>query len=151
MGVIEIDVSLDRQARGCSHTLRRSGNSTFKGFGCYYPSRLANGIKTNCIFANQYRGGDHEEKRLGITGIVDLMESVGENFDRSAKLLGSKGWMQGEENLDHFNRAIGAFFNCTHPLRFSYSLVIIFRFTLMLFPKFEMTEECGCGLRWPVS
>lgn len=75
---------------------------------------------------------------FGITGVIELMESVGENFDRTAKLLRSKGGMQNKEDLDHFNRAIGIFFNCTHPVRFSYSSSDSI--------QFEMKRFGSCGM-----
>lgn len=76
---------------------------------------------------------------MGSTGVIDLMESVGENFKRTAKFLSSKGRMQGKEDLDHFNRTIGTFFNCTHPVRFSCSFFE--KLQSMVFLKLGMDER----------
>ena len=46
------------------------------------------------------------------------MKSIAKNLKRTAKLLGSKGGMQGKENLDHIYWTVRILVDCTHLLRF---------------------------------
>ena len=42
------------------------------------------------------------------------MMSIAQYLKGAAELLGTKGGMQGDENLNHLYGTIGALFNCTH-------------------------------------
>lgn len=49
-----------------------------------------------------------------LTWVFDLVKGIHKDFKRTTKLLGSKGRMQGKEDLDHLYGTVGIFFECTH-------------------------------------
>ena len=46
------------------------------------------------------------------------MKSIAKNLKGTAKLLGSKGGMQGKENLDHIYWTVRILVDCTHLVKF---------------------------------
>lgn len=62
---------------------------------------------------------------MTFTGVFKLMMSIAQNLKRAAELLGPKGRMQDDENLNHLDGTIGALFDCTHFVKLYICLVQI--------------------------
>ena len=68
------------------------------------------------------------------------MVCVAENFEGTAELLGAKGGVESEEDLDHGDRPISAIFDCTH-------LELCFNCFSMVLDSNSMCKHSRRGLR----
>lgn len=81
----------------------------------------------------------------GLTGVVELVAGVAEDFEGAAELLGAEGGVQCEEDLDHVGGVVkglggGGFGDCTHlggwvvvGVRFMYGCGSVWRMGRVLY------------------